>query len=454
MNKINDDEEIQNPTKLYKKEKRKSIMVKNESIEEDSTKIDLNSKRKSILFKKDLFEEESSKLEVKPNKKPILKNKASDEVKLPKNEAKSKRKSIQFRNDLIKQDSEKVDMKSKRKSILKKTGINTEEDEKEKDGLNIKSKRKSMMDKKILFHLEENNINMHNNKNKKPLITGMSKRSSVFTHQINDLRLKTDDVNNKLGNRRKSAMLRPVIELNNFITLKNQLINISELIVQQESDIIGAIIKCFKMPNNYHIYGRERNGEFTYLYKLREFSGCTMRNFCPINCRGFTIKMKLVQSYENKNDNNFNNSIMKIKKNFKIPFLCLVRPDLKVTLEKEETYLGTVEKNFSLFDPCFTIYNENNQEVKYIKTDCCQCGFICRDCSLGKTEDVHFFIYNSSDKSKPIGDICKKTESLFSISDSYSIIYPVNIPPEEKILLSLVAVLIDYHYFENKTNVK
>ena len=454
MSKINDDEEIQNSTKLYKKEKRKSIMVKNESIEEDSTKIDLKSKRKSILVKKDSFEEDSTKLEVKPIKKTILKSKVSNEIKLPKNEIKSKRKSIQFRNDKIKEDSEKVEMKPKRKSILKKTGINTEEDEKEKDGLNIKSKRKSMMNKKILFHLEENNINGNNNKNKKPLITGIAKRGSAFPNQISDLRLKTDDVNNKLGNRRKSAMLRPVIELNNFITLKNQLINISELIVQQESDIIGAIIKCCNMPNNYHIYGREKNGEFMYLYKLREFSGCIMRNFCPINCRGFTIKMKLVQSYENKCDNNFKNSIMKIKKGFKIPFFCLVRPDLKVILEKEETYLGTVEKNFSVFDPCFTIYNENGQEVKYIETDCCQCGFIFRNCSFGKTEDVQFFIYNSSDKSKPIGSICKKTESLFSISDSYSIIYPVNIPPEEKILLSLVAVLIDYHYFENKNNVK
>ena len=457
MSKKND-EEFDNSTKLYKKGKRKSIMVKNESIEEDSTKIDLKSKRKSVLIKKDSFEEDLSKIDVQPIKKPILKNKASNEIILPKNETKSKRKTIQFRNDIIKEDSEKVEMKSKRKSVLKKTGINTEEEEKGKEkeieGLNIKSKRKSMMDKKILFQLEENNINIDNHKNR-PLITGTSKRRSVYTNQNSDLRLKTDDVHNKIGNRRKSAMIRHAVEITNFITLKSQLISISQIVVQQESDIIEAIIKCCNMPNNYHIYGREQNGELMYLYKLREFSGCAMRFFCPINCRGFTIKMKLVQSYENKYDNNFKNSIMTIKKDFKIPFLCLFRPDLKVNLEKEETFLGMVEKNFTLFDPCFTIYNEKDQEVKYIETDCCQCGFFCRNFSVGKTEDVHFFIYNnSSEKSKPIGEICKKTESLFSISDSYSIIFPVSIPPEEKILLSLVAVLIDYHYFENNNNGK
>ena len=99
------------------------------------------------------------------------------------------------------------------------------------------------------------------------------------------------------------------------------------------------------------------------------------------------------------------------------------------------------------------VYNGNDEEIKFITADCCQCGLICRNTSLGKTDDAHFFIYNPKDMAKPIGDICKKTESVFSIADSYSIIYPVKIPPEEKILLTIVAIMIDYQFFE-KNSVK
>jgi hypothetical protein len=285
------------------------------------------------------------------------------------------------------------------------------------------------------------------------------KRNSIFTNSISDLRLKLNENkldnnnnNNKQNRRRKSAIMRPIFELNNFLTLKTQLLDISELVVQQESDIVEAIIGC-QQPNNYHVYGRLSNGKLSYLYKFREFSGCAMRVFCPVNCRGFNMKMKIVANYENKYDNNFTNSLMNLEKNFKIPFLCLVRPDVKVNLVKDDIYIGAVEQSFSFCDPSFTVYNENNEIVKIIECDCCQCGFICRNNSLGKTDDAHFFIYNPKDKSKPIGDIVKKTESVFSIADSYSVVYPVKIPPEEKILLSIVAVLIDYQYFE-KNSVK
>ena len=351
--------------------------------------------------------------------------------------------------------------KPRRKSVLNK---NVKDISEIANKLNIKSRRKSLMNKKLLMQLEknENNNNNNNNSNSNNNIKNesniKSKRKSVYSNNISNLRLNLNDneiknINSKQNNRRrKSAMFRPIFELNSYVSLKAQLVGISELVVHQESDIVEAVLGC-QQPNNYHVYGRQSTGELIYLYKLREFSGCAMRVCCPVNCRGFTMKMKLVASYENKNDNNFSNSLMILEKNCKLPFLCLIRPDIKVNLVKDNLYLGTVEKAFSCCDPCFTVYNEFGEEVKYIEADCCQCGFICRNSSLGKTEDAHFFIYNPKDKSKPIGDIVKKTESVFSIADSYSVVYPLHIPPEEKILLSIVAVLIDYQYFEKNNNV-
>lgn len=309
-----------------------------------------------------------------------------------------------------------------------------------------------MINKKMLMQIEENRIN----NNKKDITDSSSKRASLISNSIGDLKLRLNDADinkNKQRKRRKSEFIRPVFELNNYLTLKATLIDIPELIVQQESDIVEAIIGC-QQPNNYHVYGRLPNGEISYLFKFREYSGCAMRILCPVNCRKFTMKMKAVASYENKYDNNFSNSILNIEKNFKIPCFCLMRPDMKVDLIQDNTRLGTVEQIFSWCDPSFKVYNGNDEEVKFITADCCQCGLICRNNSLGKTDDAHFFIYNPKDMSKPIGDICKKTESVFSIADSYSIIYPVKIPPEEKILLTIVAIMIDYQFFEKNTNVK
>lgn len=362
--------------------------------------------------------------------------------------------------------SQKLNFKPRRKSVLNK--IDKKDIEEIKDistKLNVKGRRKSMMNKKLLMQIEDNKNNNNNIKDIKDSANSSSKRTSLFTNSIMDLRLKLNEnknenennkvnanSNNKARGRRKSAMLRPIFELDSFVSFKSKLIDISELIVQQESDIIEAVMGC-QQPNNYHIYGRQPDGELSYLFKLREYSGCAMRFFCPVNCRGFTMKMKLVNNYDNKYDNNFSNSLMTLEKDCKVPFLCLVRPEIRLSLIKDGTYIGTVEQSFSLCDPCFSVYNEHYEEVKYIEADCCQCGFICRNNSLGKTDDVHFFIYDTKDKSKPIGDICKKTESVFSIADCYSVVYPVNIPPEEKILLSIVAVLIDYQYFE-KNSVK
>ena len=62
---------------------------------------------------------------------------------------------------------------------------------------------------------------------------------------------------------------------------------------------------------------------------------------------------------------------------------------------------------------------------------------------------MFFFIYRENDKSNAIGEIDKKAaSSLLSIADNYSIVFPKNATIEEKILLMISAVMIDYQYFE------
>ena len=325
--------------------------------------------------------------------------------------------------------------------------------------IDIKKKRKSMINKRNLFQIEE----VQGNKFSKEQTNLSKRRASIATNSLLNLNIKNLEkedkkeknlFNNKASknNKRKSVSFRSALGLSNFISLKGQLEFISELIVHQEPDISEAICGC-QQPNNYHVYIRERNGNISYIYKLREFSGQCNRIVCPVNCREFTMKMKLMSESSNKYDRDFHDSLMTIQRNFKIPCLCLVRPEMIIKLTKERIQIGIVEQSFAFCDPIFRVYNEDGDEVKYIEADCCQCGFICRNYSLGKTDDCQFLIYDSNNKAKPIGYIVKKTESVFSLADSYLVVFPKNIPPEEKILLSMVAVLIDYQYYESNNEV-
>lgn len=333
--------------------------------------------------------------------------------------------------------------------------------------IDIKKRRKSMLIKKNLIDLEEFTSNNTKNINKNIKDSNVEKRKSIKRNSImansvlqlnlmnkkEETKENTNNINIPKRNRaRKSVVLRPMIGLNKFEALKGQLTNISELMIRQESDISEILCGC-QQPNNYHVYLRERNGHLSYIYKLREFSGQCNRIFCPANCREFTMKMKLKTASSIKYDTDFSDSLMTIQRDCKIPCLCLIRPELLIDLTEEKLRVGKVEQSFAFCDPCFTVYNENNEEIYYIEADCCQCGFICRNYSLGKTEDCQFSIYNYNNRNKAIGYIVKKTQSVYSMADSYLIVFPSKISPEDKFLLSMVAVLIDYQYYEQNNEV-
>ena len=285
----------------------------------------------------------------------------------------------------------------------------------------------------------------------------ITQRSSINNEINSNNQLKLNERKTK----KKKTELNKNIKITSIDSLKTTLTNISEMIIKQEADILEAVTGC-QEPNNYHIYGRLPNGEKMYIFKCREFSSCGMRYFCPVNCREFTMKIKLAFEEEQKNieqknteDENYENSLININKNCKIPCLCCVRPDMKVILSENNVKLGTIEQAFSFCDPVFNIYDKDDIELFYIEADCCQCGLMCRNDFMGKTDEAHFFIYCCNDGSNPVGDIFKKAaKSTFSIADNYSVILPTKATFEEKILLTIAGIMIDYQYFEKNTNSK
>ena len=93
------------------------------------------------------------------------------------------------------------------------------------------------------------------------------------------------------------------------------------------------------------------------------------------------------------------------------------------------------------------IQNENIKNIYCIEAKYCQLGIMCRNNIFGKTEKVHFHIYNNNDKEKVIGDICKEYSSSY-IVDNFSVTFPENASIKEKLLLMMTATMTDYQYLK------
>ena len=283
---------------------------------------------------------------------------------------------------------------------------------------------------------------------RKPTQRGTTKYKTMINSksQLNSIEKRAKRINSRLPSSN--------LMINSFESIKSSLRNIKEVVIKQEADIVEAVIGC-QQPNNYHVYGKMPDGQLSYIFKCREFSSFCMRCFCSFDCRQFSMKIKVAsqQQYENTEDDEFSDSIIDINKKCKCPFLCLIRPDMKIILTHKNEKLGTIEEGFSCCDPVFNIYDKNDKKIFHITANCCQCGLICRNNFLGKTDEAHFFIYKSNGGEEPVGNICKKAaKSIFTISDNYSVTLPNKAKPIEKVLLTIAGIMIDYQYFEKNTN--
>ena len=260
--------------------------------------------------------------------------------------------------------------------------------------------------------------------------------------------------NTKKSKRKKKTNIQKN-KINSLESLRSSLALIPEMVIKQEADILEAVTGC-QEPNNYHVYGKMSNGEKISIFKCREFSGCLMRFLCPVNCREFSMRIKLLsENNDDEEDEEYEDRIIDINKDCKCPFLCCIRPDMSIILTQSNDKLGRIEQSFSFCDPVFRIFDKDDKEIFYIEADCCQCGLMCRNNFMGKTDEAHFFIYNINDRDNASGDICKKAaKSMFSIADNYSVIFPQKATIEEKILLTMAGIMIDYQYFEKNANAK
>ena len=223
------------------------------------------------------------------------------------------------------------------------------------------------------------------------------------------------------------------------------------VIIKQEPDLEEEKYG-YERSNRYHVFGL-CGQDYKYLFNCKERSGCCMRNCCPSASRQFNMEISHISSSKKKaSDYIFANAF----KPLSCKFFCCCKAELTLILNEgkkkgiQQINVGSVKEGFSLCDPKFEIYDENNQ-IKYIVTsNCCQCGLLCGNSCMGKTYEVIFDIINPVDN-QIIGNIFRKEaegDELVTDADSYEIIFPINANAIDKLLIVVLGLMIDYQYFE------
>lgn len=229
----------------------------------------------------------------------------------------------------------------------------------------------------------------------------------------------------------------------------------TEVFLEQKIELL-EVLTGYETPNRYHVYMVTKTGKKKYLFKCKEESSWGCRNCCPSSSRAFEMKMIHIKS-SNKTVN-YKQTIANISRPFTCTFCNCKRPKMTSVFNsdktKERITLGSVVENFSC-DPSLNIYTQNNQLKWKIKSNCCQCGFICRCFSIGKCYEVDFWIYDADEfnnvKYNAVGNIhkvFKGMSELITDTDTFLLTFPKNATTKEKMMLITAVLMIDYRYYE------
>ena len=189
-----------------------------------------------------------------------------------------------------------------------------------------------------------------------------------------------------------------------------------------------------------------------------------MRKCCSANSREFNMRIKHVKN-DNYLDENYSAPYLHIRKTFKCRATfcycccccCLDSPEMLINFCSTHRALGRIKTPITYFfcDPKFYIYDGTGNQRYIIRADCCQCGLCCANNIFGKLSEVYFNIYSFNNMTNPCGQIIKKSATVIELStsaDSFQVIFPKDASPEDKMLLVIAALMIDYQYFEESTS--
>ena len=234
----------------------------------------------------------------------------------------------------------------------------------------------------------------------------------------------------------------------NFIYIQDpltELANSSGAIIRQQIEYLEVVTGC-ETQNRYHVFLQTPMG-LKYAFKCSERSSGCARCCCPGDCRELEMIIRHVISLEQL-DGDLAKIFISCQKPCKCACLCCCRPYMDVRLTDSNVRLGMVREPFACCDLDSEVYDKAGYLKYEVVGDCCQLGLCCGN-DVQKLANIEFQIRENG---RTVGLIRKLGSSFgefFTKADSYQISFPSNATPEEKMLLIVDGLMIDYQYFEN-----
>lgn len=210
-----------------------------------------------------------------------------------------------------------------------------------------------------------------------------------------------------------------------------------------------------EMNNTYYVYACDKDGDkkkSLKLFKCKEKSGCYSKQCLRPDARPFEMYVE----HENKGEQgNDDMPAFYFEREYSCTCMCFNRPTMTLFLAEggQRTFLGKIRNPYTCMDLEMEIL-DNDEVVQYVLTgSVCQMGIMCPKCPMDACQTVEFEI---RDKHKnKIGTFQKKNagceKSMLSDADNFSMIFPSDATPENRALLLGSLILLDFTYFEEKT---
>ena len=202
----------------------------------------------------------------------------------------------------------------------------------------------------------------------------------------------------------------------------------------------------FALPNSYSVFVQTPMG-MKYMFRAREFSTCCARCCCEGSNRPLNIQVKHIASLA-EFQTDVSKIYLTIDKPCRCQCCCLCRPYMDIRHVDTGKYFGKIREPCTCCDLEIDVYDHIGNLRYELTADCCQAGLCC-GAAMQKLADIEFLIKHNG---VIVGRLCKLPANymeFFSKADSYSVQFPAMATPEEKMLLIMAGLMIDYSFFEN-----
>lgn len=235
----------------------------------------------------------------------------------------------------------------------------------------------------------------------------------------------------------------------NFVYIQDPFTEIAQsygAIIRQQPSLLEAVTGCVTQ-NRFHVFLQTPYGT-KYAFKCNERSETCARCCCSASARPLKIIMRHVLSFE-EYDTDLSKIFINIDKPFQCACCCLCRPFMEVSLTDNGQKLGHIREPCTCCDIETEVYDPRGQLRYQIHGDCCQIGLCCGSC-VKKLSNIHFEIIQNGSIVGSIKKLSANIGEFFTKADSFQVTFPANATPEDKFLLIIASLMIDYQNFEKE----